>query len=212
MNKKHVTILLILLLAAVAGCGQKPGTASTSAGVGGSNVTAQGTSASQSPNGSEVPASADTSVPPSATPPVDSGNTEPNAINQEISVYFANVDFTELTASKATIKYSDADSSIGKYKESFVALQNSQDANVVSLWAKVELLSVKFEDGQVTLNIHMPDEARLGSDGELMALDAVQKTLFQFSEVKSIELLVDGVQLDTLMGHVDLMHPMTREK
>jgi hypothetical protein len=42
-------------------------------------------------------------------------------------------------------------------------------------------------------------------------MQAIPKTLFQFQEVKTIELLVDGKKLDSLMGHVDLPHPIPRQ-
>lgn len=60
------------------------------------------------------------------------------------------------------------------------------------------------------MDVHMPDEARLGAGGEQFALDALTKTMFQFDEVKSVELLVDGAKVESLMGHVDLEHPLTR--
>ena len=34
--------------------------------------------------------------------------------------------------------------------------------------------------------------------------------MFQFEEVQQIELTVDGQQVESLMGHVDLEHPMNR--
>jgi hypothetical protein len=45
----------------------------------------------------------------------------------------------------------------------------------------------------------------------MFAIDALQKTFFQFDEVQSLELLVDGNQIESLMGHVELEHPMTRK-
>ncbi|MNC60821.1 Sporulation and spore germination [compost metagenome] len=79
------------------------------------------------------------------------------------------------------------------------------------LWGGIELKSLKFADGQITMDIHKPDEAQLGAGGEALAISALAQTLFQFEEVKSIEVLVDGEQVESLMGHVDLEHPMTRE-
>ncbi len=43
-----------------------------------------------------------------------------------------------------------------------------------------------------------------------MLLEAIQKTLFQFPEVDSIDILVDGKPADSLMGHMELPHPIKR--
>ncbi|RRJ65272.1 hypothetical protein EHV15_21930 [Paenibacillus oralis] len=99
-----------------------------------------------------------------------------------------------------------------KFKQTFQALQNDSYPDIVSLWAKTELQSLSFTDGTITLDVHIPDEARLGSTGELLALEVVKKAFFQFEEVDRIELLVDGKAADSLMGHADLEHPMLRDK
>ncbi|MNW52817.1 Sporulation and spore germination [compost metagenome] len=97
-----------------------------------------------------------------------------------------------------------------KYLAALKSLQGS-DSNLFPLWGKVEFHSAVLKDGALTIDIALPDEARLGAGGEVLALDALKKTMFQFPEVESIELLVDGQQVDTLMGHEELEHPMTRK-
>ncbi|PYE48021.1 GerMN domain-containing protein [Paenibacillus barcinonensis] len=62
-----------------------------------------------------------------------------------------------------------------------------------------------------SLLVHIPDEARLGAGGELLFLAVLQQTMFQFEEVHSIQLLVDGQQTESLMGHVELQNPILRE-
>ncbi|WJH31948.1 GerMN domain-containing protein [Paenibacillus sp. CC-CFT742] len=98
-----------------------------------------------------------------------------------------------------------------KYKKTFEALQNNEDTELVSLWEKVELLSVQSAEDTLTLDVHIPDEAKLGSSGELLALEALTTTMFQFDEINQLELLVDGEALDSLMGHSELEHPIQRE-
>lgn len=79
------------------------------------------------------------------------------------------------------------------------------------MWSNIELLSATFDQGKLTLDVHIPDEARLGSGGEILAIDALKGTFFQFDEINSIDLLVDGEATDSLMGHAELEHPLTRE-
>ncbi|MNY78319.1 hypothetical protein D3C86_2185150 [compost metagenome] len=56
----------------------------------------------------------------------------------------------------------------------------------------------------------IPEDAHLGASGEDLALQALLKTSFQFDEVKTVDILVDGKSVDSLMGHVELEHPFSR--
>ncbi|MFC9711240.1 GerMN domain-containing protein [Paenibacillus sp. NPDC056933] len=127
---------------------------------------------------------------------------------QTVDVYFADSQVLELEKKEQEIEYKD-DSE--KYKKTFEALQNNTDSGLVSLWDKVELLSIQYGEGKVTLDVHIPDEAKLGTSGELLALDALTQTMFQYDEVESIDILVDGEALDSLMGHAELEHPIQRK-
>ncbi|MBE9918133.1 hypothetical protein G8C92_29480 [Paenibacillus donghaensis] len=125
-----------------------------------------------------------------------------------IEVYYTDPQELELKKSDKEIRFKKENE---KFKEAFKALQESGNGELIPLWGKIELKSLEFKDGAMTLDIHMPDEARLGAGGEQFALDALSQTMFQFKEVQTIELLVDGQQVESLMGHVDLDHPMKRK-
>lgn len=142
---------------------------------------------------------------------VDHSSTDQKAIETEeirldIQVYLTDNELMELFPLPRQIVYRDE---AMKYEEAFKALQTSEEA-YISLWNKVILNSAEFSNGQVNIDITLPDEARLGAGGESFAIDSLKQTMFQFEEVKQIELTVDGQQLDTLMGHVDLDHPIKK--
>ncbi len=201
MNRKlYITGTLVLLLALSTGCGQKPGAAPTdnSAGVNvesGTNGNGTVSAAGQTEGGSVT----------------DAGNVKPNspeqAITKTIDTYYTDEQMLELTKSTVEIKYAEESD---KYKTVLQTLKSSGNSDLFALWGKVEFNSAKLENGLLTIDISLPDEARLGAGGEVLALDALKQTIFQFDEVKSIELLVDGKQTETLMGHEELEHPMTR--
>lgn len=132
--------------------------------------------------------------------------TEAEVIRLDIQVYVTDSELMELFPVQRQITYRDE---ARKYEEAFKALQTS-DEGYISLWDKVILNSVECSNGQVNIDITLPDEARLGAGGESFAIDSLKQTMFQFEEVKQIELTVDGQQLDTLMGHVDLEHPINK--
>lgn len=207
MYKKLTFVgLSALLLLVIAGCGNKPEAApaasagpagsETVTGAGGNNAGAANAEATAVPT-----ASADTAAPTAEASPEAKQS-------QTIDVYYTDPEQMDLVAAKAEISFAD---DTEKYTAAYQALQTSTSEQQVPLWSKIELLKLDFKDGQVTLNVHKPDEAQLGAGGEALAISALAKTFFQFDDVKSLDVLVDGEQVESLMGHVDLEHPMTRD-
>lgn len=134
------------------------------------------------------------------------GQDQPQVIESVMKLYFTDENLMELSQSERKVTYSDEQ---GKYTEAFKQLQNAPD-NMISLWDKVKLNTTTFQNGLLTLDITMPDEARLGAGGESLAVESLQKTMFQFAEVSQLEITVDGEQIDSLMGHVELEHPISK--
>lgn len=186
--KKIITIGAVLMLAAaLAGCGQKPQAApgvtpeSPPAAVVDPNV-----SQGAGQNGTEV--------------------TEPEMQTSQIKLYYTDDDLMELTEVQREIEFQEDQD---KYAEAFRQLQIAE-SGLFSLWQKVILNKASLADGVLSIDIQLPDEARLGSGGEVLAIDSLKATMFQFEEVQKLELTVDGEQVESLMGHVELEHPMTR--
>ncbi|WP_433946500.1 GerMN domain-containing protein [Paenibacillus sp. SN-8-1] len=207
-RKIWLTALLVVVVGISAGCGQKPQTAAGTDNT--QNSSAPATNTDNSVNTSST-SSTDTSTGGAggqATAPNTSEPADTKSKTLNIDAYYTDDQMLELKKVQKEIKYeSDQD----KYEAALKSLQSSGDSKLFALWEKVDFKSASFKDGLLTVDIHLPDEARLGAGGESLALDALKKTSFQFDEVKSLELLVDGQQVDTLMGHVELEHPMTRE-
>ncbi|GGD64784.1 GerMN domain-containing protein [Paenibacillus nasutitermitis] len=129
--------------------------------------------------------------------------------SETIKVYYADEQLTELLEQQTEIQYEDE---LDKVKNAYKALQKDGKDGEMSLWKHIDLLDVKLEDSAITLNVHLNDLGRFGAPGEQMAIDALQKTLFQFDEVTSLEILVDGEKEESLMGHVELDHPFTKDQ
>lgn len=148
------------------------------------------------------------SDPATTTPAPIANPDEENEKTQEIEVFYADDQLLQLEQTMKKITFED-DSD--KYIKTYAALQNSDQPERIPLWSNIDLLSAHFDQGKLTLDVHIPDEARLGAGGETLALDALRETFFQFDEVTSIDLLVDGNATESLMGHAELEHPLTRE-
>ncbi|MBO7748306.1 GerMN domain-containing protein [Paenibacillus sp. MWE-103] len=140
-----------------------------------------------------------------ATEPADAAVEKKQA---DIAVYYTDDQMLDLHAQKAKIEYADDKE---KLTAAFAALRKDSDKGEASLWKNVELLSAKQDGGEVTLDVHIPDEARLGAPGEQLAVSAVAQTYFQFEGVTSLNILVDGEAVESLMGHEDLEHPIKKQ-
>ncbi|MCL6602320.1 MAG: GerMN domain-containing protein [Paenibacillus sp.] len=209
--------LSVILMLVMAGCGEKPGASAANnsqnspavvSGAGGnavdSDVSGNSTAeATAQPTNTNNSAGTDNNATPSEAP-------AQQMLSKTIDVFFTDSQLMELLQAKAEISYTESDPS-SKYMEAFKALQTSENSEHIPLWKKIELKSLKFENGQIEMDIHKPIEAQLGAGGESFAMTALAKTLFQFEEVQSIEVLLDGEKVESLMGHVELEHPMTRD-
>ncbi|MFW5435708.1 GerMN domain-containing protein [Paenibacillus apiarius] len=172
---------VVLSIALVAGCGSKP---TTNAGQPEQPTTEQ----------------------PAAEQPATNDQKD-NKQEQSIQVYVSDDDLMELKTYEKKIQFANDEE---KYKAVLEALQSSDNDNDTPLWKKIEFKSVKMDNGTLVIDVHIPEDGHLGAGGEQFALEALTKTLFQFDEVKAIDVLVDGKAEESLMGHVTLEHPIKR--
>ncbi|NOU97295.1 hypothetical protein GC093_29300 [Paenibacillus sp. LMG 31456] len=187
------TIRSLLIIGAVAlvfsGCGQKP------------------TSSGNNSQASEPPATNSQTTPPSKGDPA---TVEKDPIRLQIKAYYGDEQATKLVEKEVSISYKDEKD---KYTTALWTLKKApQDSNLIPLADSLGFKSAVLKDKQLTLDLTVSGEGRLGSGGEAMLLEALQKTIFQFSEVDTLDILVDGKPAESLMGHMDLPHPMKRGK
>jgi spore germination protein GerM len=125
----------------------------------------------------------------------------------KVKVYYGDEAGAKLVEQEATINIKqDSD----KYSASLKALTQSDDSKQVPLLKGFTIKSAELANQLLTVDVSMAPESRLGAGGEDLLLQALKKTVFQFPEVQSLELLVEGNKLDSLMGHMELPHPIKR--
>lgn len=146
----------------------------------------------------------------------DTANTDEQApqeaVEEEqtpVTVYYTDEELTGLAERTRQLVY-PANDNKAKIEAAFKALQQDGEDGEVSLWKNVQLLGVSIEGQAVTLDIHLPDEARFGAPGESLAIESLTRTLFQFPDVGSVDILIDGEQAESLMGHESLDHPIVK--
>ncbi|MEI7024474.1 GerMN domain-containing protein [Paenibacillus sp. y28] len=125
----------------------------------------------------------------------------------QIKTFYTNSELEKLVEQQTTIRFRQDED---KYAAALTALRTPPSGELLSLVSKLQFKEVKLNEGKLRINLTIPNEARLGSGGELLMLQAISKTVFQFQEVASMELLVDGKQVESLMGHVALPYPIVR--
>lgn len=127
---------------------------------------------------------------------------------KSIVVYFGDASANNLVEKSVVIQPTSEN---GKYAAALEALKRPPAGDAVSLCPNTTFRSVELKNGTLTVDMSIPDSDKLGAPGEQLFMQAIEKTLFQFSEVQAIELLVEGKQADSLMGHMELPHPIKRK-
>ncbi len=74
-----------------------------------------------------------------------------------------------------------------------------------------QVISVKVSNDLATVDFNQNFASRgQGSFNERMMVNAVVCTLTEFPEIKKVKFLVEGKEIDTISGHMDLLDPLTR--
>jgi hypothetical protein len=146
------------------------------------------------PQGTASASPAPTSTPEAAKPVI-------------LTLYYGNVQGDELVHKDVTLEPA-LPSSI--YLEALNALTKSPDDQSVALFDGFTFLSAEQKDSMLTIDLTLPKESQLGAPGEDLLLNSLKKTMFQFKEINEIEVLVDGQKVQSLLGHMELPHPIKR--
>jgi hypothetical protein len=129
------------------------------------------------------------------------------AIPTHLNLYYGNIAGDALVTKEVTIEQSPAAS---PYLEALNALTKSPDDQNVALFAGFSFQSAVLKEGTLQIDLTLPVEPQLGAPGEELLIESLKKTMFQFEEVLAIEVLVKGQKVESLLGHVDLPHPITK--
>lgn len=186
MKLKSILVLALTLLCAMvlAGCDeQKQGEAGSKTVVSSSSSSSFSTSSS-SQSGSKV-----------------------QLVN--IKVYYPDENATGLVAVEKSIKDTD-----NKYQAAVEALMAGTEkkglANVFPKKAKLLQVTVSGKVAKVDFSRELQKNFVGGSTGEEMLVGSVVNTLTEFPEIQKVQILVDGKEVETLSGHMDLSQPLPR--
>lgn len=186
MKLKSILVLALTLLCAMvlAGCDeQKQGEA-------GSKTVVSSSSSSSSSSGSS-----------------SQSGSKAQLVN--IKVYYPDENATGLVAVEKSIKDTD-----NKYQAAVEALMAGTEkkglANVFPKKAKLLQVTVSGKVAKVDFSRELQKNFVGGSTGEEMLVGSVVNTLTEFPEIQKVQILVDGQEVETLSGHMDLSQPLPR--
>lgn len=149
----------------------------------------------------QVQGSAPEAAPPAKQPVQDTSK------NMTIKIFFGDELGEKLIEQEAVISYKQDND---KYAAALAALSKAPDDKKIALLRGITIKSAVLNNQKLTVDLFIAPEARLGAGGEELLLQAMKKTLFQFLEIQTLDLLVDGKSVDSLMGHMELPHPINR--
>lgn len=135
-------------------------------------------------------------------------NNQPEKTKAKVKVYYSNADLTNLVEEQQEIEYTDDKE---KYEKIMALLGQSAQKGHEALWQNFSYHSITLKNGKLTIDASGENQYNFGSSGEEFAIEALTKSFFQFPEIKEIMILVDGKPTDSLMGHVDISQPLTRQ-
>ena len=136
---------------------------------------------------------------------------ENGVTTMEVTVYYPDQAGMALIPVKREIKFTD-DSQ--KYIETVNCLLDSpaeeELTKIFPKGAKINSITLKNDTAVVDLDSGITKNFVGGSTGEEFLINSVVETLTEFDEVKQVLFLIDGKNVETLAGHMDLSEPIKR--
>ena len=103
-----------------------------------------------------------------------------------------------------------------KYKAAIEELLKGTDKkgtiSIIPKRTKLKGVSLKGSKLTVDFSGDMVKYFVGGSTGEELMVGSIVNTLTEFNEVKSVKILIDGREVETIAGHMDLTMPIERIK
>ena len=129
----------------------------------------------------------------------------------KIKAYFPDDAGINLIAVNRTVEVEDT---AEKYLAAVKALMiKPNEKDLTAIFPKnAKIHGVTFKDGTayVDFDSNITKSFAGGSTGEELLVGSVVKTLTEFKEVKQVRFLVDGQEIETLSGHMDLSTPIKK--
>ena len=127
-----------------------------------------------------------------------------------IKVYYPDEQGMKLQAVKKTVKVGSDDKYTAALKALLDGTKEQGLATIVPKQAKIKSVKVQGDTAFVDFDDNLIKKFIGGSTGEEMLVGSIVNTLTEFSEIKKVQLLVEGKKIESISGHLDLTKPVER--
>ncbi len=206
--RKILLLIMVASMLIVTGCDNQNGGNEGANNPKSDNMTEKTTTTNTEVKDSELPP---TPPPPNKTSKDNKKDETRSTKEMKIKVYYPDESGLRLVGVNREIEIKDSED---KYKEAVKAVMTPpKEKNLTSIIPNnSSLISVKVKDGTAVVNLDKKIKNGFsgGSTGEEFLIGSVVNTLTEFNEVKSVKFLIDGQEVETLSGHMDLSEPIKR--
>lgn len=129
----------------------------------------------------------------------------------EYQIYFSTNNASYLRAESRTLP-EDADIYLHLFEELKAGPESEELAATIP--NGTELLNYEIEAKKIILNFNFALKSNHwgGSTGEQMTVYSIVNTYTDLDEIESVEILLEGENVETLVGHLDLSRPLMYNK
>jgi len=155
---------------------------------------------------------------PKAEPnnPTAEKESEESNVSQDFTLYFSDNQAMYLIAENRAVevpKNADQVFLLETAVKQLIAGPKNQDLTA-TLPPETRLLSVKVDNGTAIVDFSQELQTKHwgGSTGEIMSLGSLTNTLTEFQGIQSVQILLEGQKIDSLLGHMDTSSPLQRDE
>jgi len=156
------------------------------------------------------------SPPPVKAPGENSGEeTLPESMNEKetkeltsVALYFSDEDTAYLVKEERDISDTEKDPEVFALEALIEGPTNSALERTIP--ADVKLLDISVVDGiaLVDFSEELQSSHWGGSTGEILTVYSIVNTLSQFPQIEQVKILINGEEVETLAGHMELNKPL----
>ena len=127
-----------------------------------------------------------------------------------IAVYYPDDQGMKLIAVKRMVQAETGDKYTAAMQSLMQGTKEKGQTAIIPKQAKLKGVTVKGDTAYVDFSQDLVRHFSGGSTGEEMLVGSVVNTLTEFSEIKKVQILIEGKPVESLAGHMDLTVPLAR--
>ncbi|NLX92155.1 MAG: GerMN domain-containing protein [Firmicutes bacterium] len=155
------------------------------------------------------------SLPPETKTPANSSEEAENELGgpeteepHAVVLYFADKQAACLVKEERAITEEDKDPRIFALEALIEGPVNSGLERTIPADAKVLDISVERGIAQVNFSRELQTSHWGGSTGEILTVYSIVNTLSQFPEIEQVKIIIEGAEIESLAGHMELDKPL----